>query len=274
MIVYSTEAADQIAVAEQAIRSPQISFSWLGPAQAPAPICFAARPAGAVANAPGLPPLQNLTTSWSGAADEWTRGWHARQWDEGAFHAAKSAFKNVSVERSSRDTVLMLSADAEAGLQYSERVSTSFSTEMEFTVDRMRPGVIAAPLWTYDAKSGDEIDFEIVGLNGLQLNLHSGGRTLTPFIPKGYEGDLSGRRIRVGITAKLPEFVSFYVDGQEVLRVTRANAPGGQMITTPQQVLSTIWGYPKGAAWAGPYSSPPPGSEVLMRLHGFAYQVI
>lgn len=220
-----------------------------------------------------LPPLQQVTVGWSKTSKEWTTGWHAREWNEGAFHSNWPRFRNVSIDSKNSDVVLKLSADAEAGLQYGEHIGTSFATEMDFTVQNMRSGVIAAPLWTYDQKSGDEIDFEIVGLNGLQLTVHSAGKTLPKsIIPKGYEGDLSGRRIRVGITARLPDFISFYVDGQEVLRVDAANAPGGRMISTSQQILSTIWAYPNGAGWAGAYVPPSAGQEVLLRLHGFAYQ--
>ena len=91
--------------------------------------------------------------------------------------------------------------------------------------------------------------------------------------PKGYEGDLSGRRIRLGITARLPELILFYVDGREVLRINANNAPGGRMISAPQQVLSSVWAYPNGAAWAGRFVPPPVGQEVQLRLHGFRYQV-
>ena len=86
---------------------------------------------------PRLRPLQHVTKTWSGAADEWTSGWHAREWNEGDYHASWPRFRNVSINPKSGETVLKLSSDAEAGLQYGEHRGTSFATEMEFTVQNM-----------------------------------------------------------------------------------------------------------------------------------------
>ena len=88
----------------------------------------------------------------------------------------------------------------------------------------MRPGLIAAPLWTFNDKAHEEIDFEIVGTKGLQLTVWASVNNQHKSVwVKWIElGDLSGKRYRLGIEYEEGKRVAFLINGKEGPVVTPA----------------------------------------------------
>lgn len=143
--------------------------------------------------------------------------------------------------------------------------------EVDVTLPSMREGLVAAPLWTFNAKTNDEIDFEVVGLSGLQLTIWSsvGGRHTAVWSQTVLRGDLSGRRLRLGIAYEAGERVRFFVNGNLAADVTPADTPLG-FPSTPQKPYFDLWvanGLHPG--WAGAWTPLPRGVSLDMTLHGY-----
>lgn len=217
---------------------------------------------------------------WGDIWGKWGMAWHSRGWNEGSFHAAPSVYPNVT-RLPSGAVKLAMNSYGEAGL-YSCALpkSSSFSVEMDIEILKARSGVVIAPLWGWNNVSGGtEFDFEIAGLNGLQINVHNmvngSSKTLAKaVIPKGWEGDCTGKRAKFGLTYKGGLFCSFTLDGIEVYRCDASNVPGGVMPSDPIGLLCSIWGYPGGAGWVGPFTPFAPGEESALLIHGLSYQTI
>ncbi|TIW20448.1 MAG: glycosyl hydrolase family protein, partial [Mesorhizobium sp.] len=72
------------------------------------------------------------------------------------------------------DGALQLTVSEKASAQViagAKSDSGSARWEVDVTLPTMKPGLIAAPLWTFNDKAHEEIDFEIVGTKGLQLTV-------------------------------------------------------------------------------------------------------
>jgi len=170
------------------------------------------------------------------------------------------------------DLVLSVSERASGQVQTNGSAArTDGMWEVDVTLPPMRDGLIAAPLWTFNAKTFDEIDFEIVGRTGLQLTLWSSveGRHTAVWSDTVLRGDLSGRRLRLGIVYEAGRRVRFYVDGDLAADVTPADAPLG-FPSTPQKPYFDLWvanGLHPG--WAGRWTPLPSGVKLDMKVHGY-----
>jgi hypothetical protein len=233
-------------------------------------------PAGGTTTDSTLPRFPDWGDIWG----EWDMAWHSRGWNEGSFHAAPSVYPNVT-RLPSGAVKLAMNSYGEAGL-YSCSIpkSSSFAVEMDIEILKARSGVVIAPVWLWsNVPGGTEFDFEVAGLNGLQINVHNmvngSSKTLSQaVIPKGWEGDCTGKRARLGFTYKGGQFCSFTIDGKEVYRSDATNVPGGVFPSDPLGVLCNVWGYPGGAGWVGPFTPFAAGEESAFLIHGLAYQVI
>lgn len=173
-----------------------------------------------------------------------------------------------------RDGELRLSVSEKASGQVQTNDSAASSSalwEVDVTIPQMRDGLVAAPLWTFNDDTFDEIDFEVVGRKGLQLTIWSAvdGKHTTVWSRQIIEGDLSGRRFRLGIGYAAGERVVFFIDGQRVAEVTPADAPQG-FPSTPQKPYFDLWvanGLNPG--WAGRWTPLQSGERLTMRLHGY-----
>lgn len=173
-----------------------------------------------------------------------------------------------------RDGELMLSVSEKASGQVQSNAAAAASSalwEVDVTIPPMRNGLIAAPLWTFNADTFDEIDFEVVGRKGLQLTVWSAvdGRHTAVWSRQVIDGDLSGHRYRLGIGYVAGERIVFLVNGRQVAEVRPEDAPRG-FPSTPQKPYFDLWvanGLDPG--WAGRWSPLRPGERLTMRLHGY-----
>lgn len=173
-----------------------------------------------------------------------------------------------------RDGELMLSVSEKASGQVQSNAAAAASSalwEVDVTIPPMRNGLIAAPLWTFNADTFDEIDFEVVGRKGLQLTIWSAvdGRHTAVWSRQVIDGDLSGHRYRLGIGYVAGERIVFLVNGRQVAEVRPEDAPRG-FPSTPQKPYFDLWvanGLDPG--WAGRWSPLRPGERLTMRLHGY-----
>lgn len=171
--------------------------------------------------------------------------------------------------------VLNLSVSERASAQVQTLAAKSAATqalwEVDVTLPQMRDGLIAAPLWTFNGATFDEIDFEIVGRTGLQLTVWTAvdGRHTAVWSDTVIRGDLSGRRFRLGIAYEAGERIRFFVDGRVVADITPEDSPQG-FPTTPQKPYFDLWvANGLDPAWAGRWSPLAPGQRLTMRVHGY-----
>lgn len=213
-----------------------------------------------------LPPIRVDWELWNNS-----KTWSRSQWSGGAFHALPFDSNNITVQRNG-DVVLTMDRFAEAELQRNaDATATKGFVQADITVPNMRSGVIASPISLYDQATGDEINIAVVGLKGLQLTAKLNGKSAT-VTPAALQGDLSGRRIKVGVSYELPYQITYLIDDQPVLTLTNSSAPGGRLPMHGFKAISSVWGYPQGGGWAGTYQPLGAGEEVKMTIHGYDFK--
>lgn len=145
--------------------------------------------------------------------------------------------------------------------------------EVDVTLPQMEPGLIAAPLWTYNNSTLSEIDFEIVGTDGLQLTIWAnvGGVHTAVWSQQAISGDMSGERHQLAIEYASGSLVVFFIDGEEVARVTPADTLDGHFPSGPQKPYFDLWvANGLDPAWAGAWVPLSAGEARTMILHGYA----
>lgn len=170
---------------------------------------------------------------------------------------------------------LSVTEKASAQVQFSD---AAFTKEGRFAFDvtfpKMRPGLIAA-LWTYNNKTTEEIDFEVVGNKGLTVTVwanvkgehvavwNNGGKPIV-------DGDVSGRRFLLEIDYSAGKHVAFIVDGKEVARATPANSQGRNFPVGTQKAYMDLW-VAEGTHpdWAGKWEPMGEADSRTMTVHGF-----
>lgn len=150
-------------------------------------------------------------------------------------------------------------------------VSKSALWEVDVTLPEMRDGLIAAPLWTFNRETFDEIDFEVVGRKGLQLTVWTSveGRHTPVWSDIAIPGDLSGQRFRLGIAYEAGERIRFYVNGALVKDLRPSDIPLG-FPSTFQKPYFDLWvanGLHPG--WAGQWEPLRPRERLTMVVHGY-----
>ena len=227
--------------------------------------------AGATAQAPTpLPPLPDFShvalRLW-----DWDAPMAPSQWSEPKLGGYDWRADHAVI----RDGELVLSVSERASGQVQTQAAASGATEalweVDVTLPSMRDGLIAAPLWTFNAKTFDEIDFEVVGRNGLQLTLWTAvdGKHTAVWSDTVIRGDLSGRRFRLAIAYEAGRRVRFFVDGAVVADVTPKDTPLG-FPSTVQKPYFDLWvanGLDPG--WAGKWRPLSRGESLRMRVHGY-----
>lgn len=215
---------------------------------------------------PPLPDFSGVTLRlW-----DWSAPMAPSQWSEPKLGGYDWRVDHATV----RGGELLLSVSERASGQVQTNAAAASSSalwEVDVTVPPMRDGLIAAPLWTFNADTFDEIDFEVVGRKGLQLTVWSAvdGRHTSVWSRQVIDGDLSGRRYRLGIAYEAGERIRFYIDGRQVAEVRPEDAPLG-FPSTPQKPYFDLWvanGLNPG--WAGRWSPLRSGERLTMRLHGY-----
>ncbi|RJT42635.1 glycosyl hydrolase family protein [Mesorhizobium waimense] len=154
----------------------------------------------------------------------------------------------------------------------SERSSARW--EVDVTLPTMKPGLIAAPLWTFNKKANEEIDFEIVGTKGLQLTVWANvdNHHKAVWVKWILPGDLSGKRYRFGLEYEAGKRVVFFVDGKEAAVVTPADATGGAFPSKPMKPYFDLWvaaGAVMDPRWAGKWEPMAASDRLVMTIHGY-----
>lgn len=233
--------------------------------------------------APGLPvapltPMDQALPDWRGVvlrANRWsTQPFNPSYWSEPKLGPYGWSLRNAAI------------VDGELKLRVTEKASgqiqawdRAFATrglwEVDVTLPSMVPGLIAAPLWIYNRITLDESDFEVVGVKGLFVTLWTkvDGQHVAVWDNGGapiLSGDLTGRRLRLGMAYEAGRSVTYFVDGRPVARATPADAKGGHFPTGPQKAYLDLWvAAGLGPGWAGVWRPMREGQSLEMVVHGY-----
>jgi hypothetical protein len=195
------------------------------------------------------------------------------QWSEPKLGGYDWKAANVKIV----DGALQLSVSEKASAQVisgGKSDSSSAKWEVDVTLPTMRPGLIAAPLWTFNDKAHEEIDFEIVGTKGLQLTVWADvdNQHKSVWVKWILLGDLSGKRYRLGIEYEAGKRVAFFIDGKEAAVVTPADTTGGAFPNQPMKPYFDLWvaaGAVMDTRWAGKWEPMAASDRLVMTLHGY-----
>ena len=145
--------------------------------------------------------------------------------------------------------------------------------EVDVTLPQEAPGLAIAPLWLYNPASRDEIDFEIVGTRGLQVNIHSfasGKHAETPVLLPGTTG-WSGRRVRFAIRTDIDAGeIDLLVDGVVVHSYRRDSDPDAFPVTALTPMIS-MWPAKRRLDWAESWLGKWRGEPATMVVHGYRF---
>ena len=227
-------------------------------------LCACAPPAPAAAP-PQPVALEVLSPPEPGA-------WHSAQWvpadwanppDHSGPYRADHVVRNP-------DGVLDLILDAkgEAGVVQGVGRTARGRYAFSFVVPPMHDGQDAAA-FLYDNATRDEVDVEVVGRRGLQLNVHHDGQE-HPVWPANYRGDLSGRTITGVIEIDAGRQVTWSLDGREVLRLRPTDVAPNVLPSAEMAFIfnnTTVLNAPK---WIGRWKGLR-GARSVMHVLGFRY---
>lgn len=238
------------------------------------------RPEGSASERPLLTPtpMNRALPDWRGVVlrpNRWrTQAFNPSYWSEPKLGDYGWSLRNASI------------VDGELRLRVTEKASgqiqawdRGFTTrglwEADVTLPTMAPGLVAAPLWTYNRATLEESDFEVVGVKGLFVTLWArvGAEHVAVWDNGGapiLAGDLSGRRLRLSMAYEGGRSVVYFVDGREVARATPADTRGGRFPTGPQKAYLDLWAAAGlDPAWAGVWRPMRDGQSVEMVVHGY-----
>lgn len=217
----------------------------------PAPV----DPAPPVFKPSALPPIAGPLQ-----LNNWGNPWAPSNWDEPKLIGYSWSGSNAFLDGS--DLKIRVTERNSGQIQQRDAARSSKARwEADVTLADQVPGLIQAPLWTYNKDTRDELDFEWVGSKGLQLNVYAKGVSVwSKLIP----GDYS--RHHIAIEYEAGKSVIFIMDGVELDRVTPAQTKGGAFPASPMKAYIEAW--PSGAeGWAGKWQGA--GSGLTMTVHGF-----
>lgn len=251
-----------------------------------APLCglasFERRPSasGASAARGDLTPTQmsHALPDWRGVvlrANRWrTQPFNPSYWSEPKLGGYGWSLANAAIVDG--DLRLRVTEKASGQVQaWDGAFATRALWEVDVTLPAMAPGLIAAPLWTYNRATLEESDFEVVGVKGLFVTLWTrvDGRHVAVWDNGGapiLSGDLSGRRLRLGMAYEAGRSITYFVDGRQVARATPADTKDGHFPTGPQKAYFDLWvaaGLDPG--WAGVWRPMREGRSLEMVVQGY-----
>ncbi|TPK99782.1 glycosyl hydrolase family protein [Mesorhizobium sp. B2-4-12] len=195
------------------------------------------------------------------------------QWSEPKLGGYDWKAANVKIVDGSLQLTVSEKASAQV-VSGANSASSSAKWEVDVTLPSMKPGLIAAPLWIFNDKAHEEVDFEIVGTKGMQLTVWANvdNQHKTVWMKLIQSGDLSGKRYRLAMQYEAGKRVAFFIDGKEVAVVTPADTPGGAFPNKPMQPYFDLWvaaGAVMDPRWAGKWEPMAPSERLVMTLHGY-----
>ena len=202
----------------------------------------------------------------------WQGTWHASHWDH-AFSDVPWRFGNV--QRSPNgDVRFHLDRTGAPELQgMNQPPQTKGLWQTDVTLPDLASGLVVAPLWVYNQKTKDEIDFEFAGKEGLQVTIHSfdDGQHKQAHVTVPGSADWSGRRVRFAIRVDLDAgWINMLVNGQVVHTFTRDENPEAFPSSGLKPFIS-MWPAKSGLAWAESWVGAWDGMPASMIVHGFRF---
>lgn len=203
-----------------------------------------------------LPPIAGPLTP-----NAWGNPWTPSDWDEPKMNGYRWSPNNVFLDGT--DLKVRLTEKNSAQIQQNGAArSDKGRWEVDVTLAAPTPGMIQAPLWTYNNETRDELDFEWVGANGLHLTVYAKGVAVWS---KTIANVKDGRH-HIAVEYEAGKSVIFIMDGVELDRVTPAQTKGGAFPTSPMKAYIEVW--PSlSEGWAGKWQGA--GSGLTMTVHGF-----
>lgn len=225
--------------------------------------------------APVLAPLPPLDLAqmrlWNYAGK-----WMASEWDNGN---SPYPWRYDHVKQpSGGDTDFTLDQNGAPELQAYEGTPSLAAGlwETDVTVPKLRDGLIVAPIFLYDHASRDEVDFEFVGRNGIDVTMHGypNGVHQQSTVKLFAGQDLSGRRMRFGIKVdEAAGYVEMYVDGMKMQRWDRSKM--SFFVSNPMRPNIEMWAAapsnPGFVYWAGTWAGLAQGEKLTLTVHGYGY---
>ncbi|QKC87205.1 glycosyl hydrolase family protein [Mesorhizobium sp. NZP2234] len=195
------------------------------------------------------------------------------QWSEPKLGGYDWKAANVKIVDGALQLTVSEKASAEV-ISGSNSAYASAKWEVDVTLPTMKPGLIAAPLWIFNDKAHEEVDFEIVGTRGLQLTVWANvdNQHKAVWVKWILVGDLSGKRYRLGLQYEAGKRVVFSIDGKEAAVVTPADTAGGAFPNKPMQPFFDLWvaaGAIMDPRWAGKWEPMAPSERLVMTVHGY-----
>ncbi|QKD00260.1 glycosyl hydrolase family protein [Mesorhizobium loti R88b] len=195
------------------------------------------------------------------------------QWSEAKLGGYDWKADNIKIVDGALQLTVSEKASAEL-MSGSNSTSASAKWEVDVTLPTMKPGLIAAPLWIFNKKANEEVDFEIVGTRGLQLTVWADvdNQHKAVWVKWILLGDLSGKQYRLGLQYEGGKRVTFFIDGIEVAVVTPADTAGGAFPNKPMQPYFDLWvaaGAIMDPRWAGKWEPMAASDKLVMTLHGY-----
>jgi hypothetical protein len=219
---------------------------------------------------------QQSLRNWNGVvlqANKWKNpfipsDWRERKLGDYWWKASNARIVNNELQ-------LTVSEKASAQVQSgSSTLSSHARWDVDVTLPKMRPGLIAAPLWTFHNDNKDEIDFEVVGVKGLVVTVWTkvNGAHTAVWSQKLLEGDLSGKRLQLAIDYEAGNKITFFVDGKQAAAVTPNDVKGGHFPAGPQKAFLDLWvAQGVSEAWAGKWTPLAKDEKLTMIIHRYGF---
>lgn len=219
-----------------------------------------------------LPPLDTTDMRpWN-----YDAAWHASQWDN---NFSRIPWRSDHVTVAENGEIVMRLDQAGAPQIKSERriaMAEKGTWEVEVTLPKMRPGLVVAPLWLYNERLREEIDFEFAGTKSLDLSVHAyPDGTHHQTTVSVFEGmDFSNCTVRFKIVADIPAgWASMYVEDKLVHRFEKEEL--GYFVTGKARPIIEMWAsrddHDGLEQWLGKWQGLADGEALTMRVHGYRY---
>ncbi|WP_394729111.1 family 16 glycosylhydrolase [Altererythrobacter sp. GH1-8] len=203
----------------------------------------------------------------------WYGKWHASNWDN-PWSSFPYRYDHVSQDEAG-NTYFTFDAQGapELKAQNGHPYSKKAFYEVDVTLPELRSGLVVAPLWLWHDQTRDEVDFEFVGDQFLQVTVHSYRSGSHRTQEHRMTGNFSGQRMKLGIETDLAGGqIRMLVNGQLVHTFyNNTNAfPTGEMRPVISMWVGdkTSWAEP----WTGRWEGLTNGEQVVMTVHGYRFE--
>lgn len=207
----------------------------------------------------------------------WSGKWHASEWANGS---SLTPWKYARITKQKNgNTLFVLDASGAPELKAQGGIGAASSGlwEAEVTLPTMRDGLVVAPLWLYNDKTRDEVDFEFAGRNGLDISIHSyvGGLHMQRTV-RLYKGtDFSKRKVRLGIALDQSSgLANLYVDSKLAVSIKASEI--GFFPKSPMKPIISMWparsDWGDFVAWTGKWVPLAKSESLSMIVHGYGYK--